>query len=39
MTRNQLARIIKSLMAQGMTRDEALAHMSGRYVVKGKDDD
>jgi len=39
MTRNQLARIIKSLIAQGMTREEAIAHMDGRYFVKGKDED
>jgi uncharacterized protein YoaH (UPF0181 family) len=30
---NQLARIISALMAQGMTRDEAIAHMSGRYFI------
>lgn len=39
MTMNQLARIIKSLIAQGMTREEAIAHMSGRYEVKDKDDE
>ena len=38
MTMNQLARIISGLMRQGMTRDEAIAHMNGRYVVE-KDED
>ena len=33
MTMNQLARIISALMRQGMTRDEAIAHMNGRYVL------
>jgi len=37
MTRNQLARIISALMRQGMTRDEAIAHMNGRYVVEKED--
>ena len=34
MTMNQLARIISALMRQGMTRDEAIAYMNGRYVVE-----
>lgn len=38
MTRNQLARIIAALIAQGMTREEAIAHMDGRYFVKEKDE-
>lgn len=39
MTVNQLARIISALMAQGMTRDEAIAHMNGRYVISDKNSD
>ena len=34
MTMNQLARIISALMRQGMTRDEAIAHMDGRYFLE-----
>ena len=37
MTMNQLARIISALMRQGMTRDEAIAHMNGRYVLEKED--
>ena len=39
MTMNQLARIISALIAQGMTREEAIAHMSGRYFIKEKEED
>lgn len=39
MTMNQLARIISALMAQGMSRDEAIFHMNGRFVIKDKDEE
>jgi hypothetical protein len=36
MTMNQLARIISALISQGMTRDEAIVHMDGRYFISDK---
>ena len=39
MTMNQLARIISALMAQGMSRDDAIFHMDGRFVIGNKDEE